>query len=293
MSMRNSRLMRLVNSSLYKLDRSILRLSSLYWRPLYGREKRTFVTSIPKSGTHLVERCLRLMPGMYHSGRLLTARKGRHRDVQDTEPVLNRLGTGCFVMAHLPFSEERRAILDRLNYRLVLMIRDPRDLVVSQYIFLGRSLNVRAGKLRTHFRSIPSEHERLTTTITGIPDTTTICGLPDLLPSIKERFDSYLLWRDAGAYETRYENLVGAKGGGTQEKQTEEIKGLATHLDIKLSGEQALRIGSELWSQHAGTFRKGMIGDWPNHFTKEHKKIFKEVTGDLLIRLGYESNMDW
>ena len=169
MSMRNSRLMRLVNSSLYKVDRSILRLSSLYWRPLYGKERRAFVTSIPKSGTHLVERCLRLMPGMHHSGRLLMARQGRHRDVQDAEPILQRLGTGCFVMAHIPFSEERRAILDRLHYRLVLMIRDPRDLVVSQYIFLGRSQNVRAGKLRTYFRTIPSEHERLTTTIRGMP----------------------------------------------------------------------------------------------------------------------------
>lgn len=29
------------------------------------------------------------------------------------------------------------------------------------------------------------------------------------------------------------------------------------------------------------------------HFTPEHKKLFKDVTGDLLVRLGYEKNNDW
>jgi hypothetical protein len=41
------------------------------------------------------------------------------------------------------------------------------------------------------------------------------------------------------------------------------------------------------------TFRSGKTGEWEKHFTKEHKKIFKDVAGDLLIRLGYEKDNDW
>ena len=39
--------------------------------------------------------------------------------------------------------------------------------------------------------------------------------------------------------------------------------------------------------------RKGIAGDWKNVFTGEDKRIFKEVAGDLLIRLGYEKDSNW
>jgi len=41
------------------------------------------------------------------------------------------------------------------------------------------------------------------------------------------------------------------------------------------------------------TFRSGKTGEWKKHFTDEHKKIFKDVAGDLLVKLGYEENNGW
>lgn len=40
-------------------------------------------------------------------------------------------------------------------------------------------------------------------------------------------------------------------------------------------------------------YRKGIAGDWKNHFSAEQKEIFKEIAGDMLIRLGYTKDMDW
>lgn len=40
-------------------------------------------------------------------------------------------------------------------------------------------------------------------------------------------------------------------------------------------------------------YRKGVAGDWKNHFSEEDKQVFKEIAGDLLIRLGYEQDMSW
>ncbi len=41
-------------------------------------------------------------------------------------------------------------------------------------------------------------------------------------------------------------------------------------------------------------FRKGVVGDWRNHLTtNEAKDIVKELAGDLLIELGYESDDGW
>jgi len=48
--------------------------------------------------------------------------------------------------------------------------------------------------------------------------------------------------------------------------------------------------GEEDKSSH---FRKGTPGDWKNHFTEEHVKVFKEKWGDLLIKTGYEKDNEW
>jgi hypothetical protein len=41
------------------------------------------------------------------------------------------------------------------------------------------------------------------------------------------------------------------------------------------------------------TFRTGKTGGWREFFTAEHKKLFKDVAGDLVVRLGYEKTSDW
>lgn len=40
-------------------------------------------------------------------------------------------------------------------------------------------------------------------------------------------------------------------------------------------------------------FRKGVKGDWKNHFTDQHKAYFKRDFNDLLLKLGYENDGDW
>jgi len=40
-------------------------------------------------------------------------------------------------------------------------------------------------------------------------------------------------------------------------------------------------------------FRKGVAGDWANHFREEDKQIFKDEAGRALLGLGYESSDEW
>ncbi len=40
-------------------------------------------------------------------------------------------------------------------------------------------------------------------------------------------------------------------------------------------------------------YRKGLPGDWKNHFTDGHKLFFKKNYNDLLIKLGYEQDDKW
>ena len=39
--------------------------------------------------------------------------------------------------------------------------------------------------------------------------------------------------------------------------------------------------------------RKGISGDWKNYFSPEAVRVFKEFSGDCLLKLGYEAASDW
>ena len=40
-------------------------------------------------------------------------------------------------------------------------------------------------------------------------------------------------------------------------------------------------------------YRKGVAGDWVNHFKPQHKEYFKKNYNDVLLKLGYELTSDW
>ena len=52
--------------------------------------------------------------------------------------------------------------------------------------------------------------------------------------------------------------------------------------------------GRERGEEESSSFyRKGVAGDWRNVFTRDDKRVFKRIAGELLIRLAYESDDAW
>jgi hypothetical protein len=41
------------------------------------------------------------------------------------------------------------------------------------------------------------------------------------------------------------------------------------------------------------TYRKGATGGWRQSFTEQHKAEFKNVAGELLVKLGCEDDQNW
>ena len=91
----------------------------------------------------------------------------------------------------------------------------------------------------------------------------------------------------------RFENLVGARGGGSDAVQRNEIEKIAAHLGMRLTPDDIDCVIEKAFNPKSPTFRKGLIGDWKSHFTPEHKDAFKRVAGQLLIDLGYEKDFEW
>ena len=98
--------------------------------------------------------------------------------------------------------------------------------------------------------------------------------------------------------EVRYENLL------TQPE--EEVRRLLEFLGALDASPEAAKscvqaMGFEKLSERkqgqedstSVRFRKGIAGDWKNVFTENDKRIFKEQAGEMLVKLGYEKDLDW
>jgi hypothetical protein len=168
------------------------------------------------------------------------------------------------------------------------MLRDPRDVVVSNAFYIAKSKRHRRHQRFT--TELADADERLMACIVGLPETAS----GPALDSIGERLRQYLPWRDDPTTHTcRFEGLIGPSGGGTIERQRQEIEAIAEHVGRRLSPEQIDRVARSSWSPRSSTFRRGEVGDWQNHFSDTHKVAFKQEAGHELIALGYESNVDW
>ncbi len=271
-------------------ENRLRRLRAQSWQRLVGRGPRVLANSMPKAGTHLLQRALQLLPGIVHSGYFLSHIHHSHRlqDVATFEPRLRRLGRGCFVGAHLPFTEADAARLAAMGYRHVVIIRDPRDVVVSHFHhILGRPTN----RWHGDFLRLPDDRTRLTALIDGLPAEAVACRIP--LVAIGDELRAYVRWREHGALIVRFEDLIGEHGGGTRAAQLATLRSLDDYLELATPAATLEAIAAELYFPRANTFRKGVIGDWRDHLQPEHERAFKERAGTLLVDLGYEADLDW
>jgi hypothetical protein len=69
-----------------------------------------------------------------------------------------------------------------------------------------------------------------------------------------------------------------------------EAAGYPSPLDRR---EAVRRLSEAIDPSRSPTFRRGKPGEWREHFDEPQKRLFKELTGDLLIRLGYEEDDSW
>ena len=112
------------------------------------------------------------------------------------------------------------------------------------------------------------------------------------LSNVRERYDSYLGWlNQPDVLCLRFEDLILERDVALARiLGFLEVRG----LDLQIPRDQAVEtLKAGILPQQSGTFRKGEPGNWREHFTQTNKAQFKEVAGDLLVRLGYEELHDW
>jgi hypothetical protein len=168
-------------------------------------------------------------------------------------------------------------------WRGFFVARDPRDIVVSWYFSSAKSHPTRSNpslqQTRDHLATL-SEEEGLIFTIGRLDD----YGL----------FDALRSWGDVDREELlllRYEDLIGSDADRWWQR-------LLAHCDVQLESDERHALfdrysfqtlsGREPGEEDPGSkLRKGIAGDWRNHFTPAVRDAFAEVTSDLTTTIGY------
>jgi hypothetical protein len=261
------------------------------WKRLsFDEAPPVFGNSKPKSGSHLLLQILngftQIMPYRYvDADPVRTIEKdGGRRTVDDVLADLKAVPRGVIGWGYVEATPENVSFLcrpERVNY---FIYRDPRDMLVSQ-VFFATDMHEEHG-MHEYYRSLPDFGERLKAAITGIDRD----GL--YMVSVKQRYEGVFQWLEQKhVLCLRFEDLIDNRQG-TLDAMLHEVE--RTGYRIPTPREKALPILVEaIQPRKSHTFRSGKTGGWREHFTVNHKTLFKDVAGDLLIRLGYEKNNDW
>lgn len=240
--------------------------------------RNLLVISLPKSGSTWVRRMLEETPG-YVPWNPPNIKWHCH----DIDPrLLNPPPAGYTVTkTHTPPTDANIRAVESLARPYVLTIRDLRDVAVSWSFY---ALN------RTHgwaYRSLAGRS----------PAETLDYFIAEVLPGYTQW--SLGWWRRRHPERSllvRYEDLLADTAGW--------MRRVFEHFELPVDDQRLLRIveahrfervtGRARGQEDRASFnRKGVAGDWTNHFSPDQKRAFKETAGRALIELGYAQDMDW
>jgi hypothetical protein len=269
-----------------KTAQSILRWKRLSFNdapPIFGNSK-------PKSGSHLLLQILsgftQIMPYRYVDAEPIRTieKNGRRKTKEEILDELKRIPNGVVGWGYVDATPENASFLTqagRVNY---FIYRDPRDMLVSQ-VFFATDMHEEHG-MHAYYNSLPDFGARLNAAITGIDQD----GLK--MVSVKQRYEGVFAWLgQKNVMCIRFEDLINNRDA-TLLAMLDEVE--KTGYKIPTPREKALSVLVDaIQPGKSHTFRSGKTGGWKEHFAEEHKKLFKEVAGDLLVRLGYEKDGDW
>lgn len=236
------------------------------------RKNRVIYTSIPKAGTNLLFNILINIP--YYR---FVIRRGVRPWLFDNKKkylsVFKKLKKGAIIKGHIPFDSQFQSfVLKENGYAVILLVRDPRDVIVSTYHYLN-SMD-RSHKSYQFFKNLNKENR-----IKAI-----LYGHENYFEPLKDIYDKYLNWQSLdNCFLLKYEDLIDIKNGDLDPKNIfEELKNI---LDINTSDLKLLEFLRD--DSNSNTLRKGKYGEWRSFFNQKQKNYISNELESIIGKIGY------
>ncbi len=209
-------------------------------------------------------------------------------------PRFSLLPVGC------PAAVQGHELVRKRYRRGVYVLRDGRDVLVSQYFFMARSIP-------------EGDRPRLTARQRRIfPGLVNKANVRDNIAAFVDRqmtkpesspvnwgdhVRSYFEGNNPNIALLRYEDLLGDSGSILAEAMS-RLTGESPDFDRAADSMRRFsfqrQAGRSPGQEDRSSFmRKGQAGDWRNHLTREAAEIFDRYCGDMLVAAGYEPDRSW
>lgn len=232
--------------------------------------------AIPKSGSGMLAQAIdgrhaNIGPGMYQED---------ERKVPPDRPTLKimREFTEPFARSHQPYCEEYEEYYRQRGDKIIFLHRDLRDIMVSHMMYLHKW----SGH-RSYFNFITGDGRLLE----EVDD-----KLMALIKNADWLYGRYIGWRTVDfVLQLKYEDLVQRdRASHFMEKKIEGFQMIIDYLGDyagTLQCNTPEQMIKRINPSGCNTFRKGIIGDWKNHFKERHIKAFEDHCQGLMQDFGY------
>ena len=178
---------------------------------------------------------------------------------------------------HIAYLPEYAKAVQAVPTKVVFNMRDPRDVVIAEVAYI--KIYERLGEVSRAWLN----YRRVT-------DGKRIHELSDPISEMIRvdavRWRNWIGWLDHDfTIPLHYEELR-LRPLETAEWLTEALEGCELSKPPEQMAEATGR-GRKPGST-SPSFRKGKVGEWKRYFRDRHKKLAKELMGDIIERLGYE-----
>lgn len=262
---------------------------------------KVLVISLPKSGTHVVNSVLAQFDGMSRCAHvwlnskmrlhplnllpwpgaetcLMGIKRPQRVKLAAARLSLRRIQPWQYASGHIPYQDNIRALLREYGIRPIFIIRDPRDVLVSSAHF---AVDKKNHFMNSTMKDMPLR-QRIKSIILGGE---TRQGFA--FSSIAGQLDLVEGWmRDPEVLSLHFENIIGARGAGSEHEQSSAIASIARFIGLPKTDAELRAIGEAMFGK-GRTFRKGEIGGWREVFDAELTDLFNQQVGDRLSRIGY------
>ena len=242
------------------------------------------INSIPKSGTHLLSQIVECIPGLENRQLFIASRPTlsyKNRSSKKIIRLLSKAKKNELIIGHIEHNKSIQNWIKKNNIVQILLIRDPRDVVISESYYL--TYMNKFHRLHKFFKKLTTDEERINLAINGFRQN---INQTIEFPSIDNRYDFYIKWAENNTYVVRYEDLI-----GKSKKQT--IVNLLKY--IKLKGNYKFEIKSQIINSlesisptSSHTFRQGKKNEWMNILFDYQKKWFQKKMKIFLKNYGYK-----
>lgn len=270
---------------------------------------KVFINSIPKSGTNLVQKVLHLA-GIPYTGKSVAASSifGRYALIKYMlrRPQINEVPVaiglevpvsvsrkwlirylqipgGSYVSGHSAYSHHFAYLLQREQFKMIQVIRHPCAIVNSWanyivtpgYYWKAASNAMRSLPFNERVRAISRGGELGTVFYPGIGE-------------VLNKAEGW--YRQDFVLSVRFEDLVGKKGGGSDDRQRETLMKIFAHINYKVPPKSLDKIQNELFGG-THTFRKGDNHEWAHVIDDKSKEILSAELSNSWIMEKFEYSM--